>query len=267
MRKLILFLLILASFSSCKKYLDVNESPNNPASVTPGVLLTNTTVGMAFSNANDLNRATSLIMQHIAGTASQAVDYDKYVLEGYFDNQWNLELYNGVINNLVKIIDDYGAENSIYKGIAKLQKAYTISMLTDLWGDVPYSQAGYGLKFLTPRFEKQQDIYLGNTAEGIQSLFDLVREGIADLDKTPNVLKPGKDDIVYGGEVAKWKRMGNTLLLKFALQISNRNPALAKTIIDDVITANNFINSNSLDFEVPFGGSVGNQTHCTASTT
>jgi hypothetical protein len=258
MRKLILFLIILALFSSCKKYLDVNDTPNNPTSVPPSVLLPTTTMGIAFANANDLDRATSLLVQHIAGIASQAADYDVYKLEGYFDNQWNLELYNGAINNMIKIIDDHGATSPIYAGISKIQLAYAYSMLTDLWGDVPYSQAGRGLKFLTPRFDKQQDIYQGNAADSIQSLFDLVREGMADLDKT-SLLKPGKDDIAYGGDIAKWKRMGNTLLLKFANTISGVNPTLAKTTIDAVITGNNYINANNLDFEVPFGSTVGNQ--------
>lgn len=259
MRKLILFLIILALFTSCKKYLDVNRTPNNPTSVPPSVLLPTTTIAIAFANANDLSRATSLMMQHIAGIASQAVDYDVYKLEGYFDNQWNFELYNGAINNLNKIIDDHGETSPAYSGIAKLELAYAVSILTDLWGDVPYSQAGRGLKFPTPRFDKQQDIYLGNAADSIQSLFDLVKEGMADLDK-PSLLKPSsKDDIVYGGDLAKWKRMGNTLLLKFAMQISNVNPTLAKSTIDAVIAGNNYINANNLDFEVPFGSTVGNQ--------
>lgn len=258
MRKLILFLIILALFASCKKYLDVNQTPNNPISVPPSVLLPTTTTAIAFANTNDLDRATSLLVQHIAGIASQAADYDVYKLEGYFDNQWNFELYNGAINNLAKLIDDHGATSPIYSGIAKLELAYAVSMLTDLWGDVPYSQAGRGLKFPTPRFDKQQDIYLGNAADSIQSLFDLVKEGMADLDK-PSVLKPAGDDIVYNGNLGKWKRMGNTLLLKFAMQISNVQPALAKSTIDAVITGNNYINANNLDFEVPFGSTVGNQ--------
>jgi hypothetical protein len=258
MRKLILFIIIPALFASCKKYLDVNQTPNNPTNVPPSVLLPTTTVGIAFANTNDLDRVTSLLVQHIAGIASQAADYDVYKLEGYFDNQWNFELYNGAINNLNKIIDVHGATSPAYSGIAKLELAYAVSMLTDLWGDVPYSQAGRGLKFPTPRFDKQQDIYQGNAADSIQSLFDLVKEGMADLDKT-SVLKPAKDDVVYGGDLAKWKRMGNTLLLKFAMQISNVNPTLAKSTIDAVITGNNYINSNSLDFEVPFATSVGNQ--------
>ena len=258
MRKLILFIIILALFTSCKKYLDVNQTPNNPTSVPPSVLLPTTTVGIAFANTNDLSRVTSLLVQHIAGIASQAADYDVYKLEGYFDNQWNFELYNGAINNLNKIIDLHGETSPAYSGIAKLELAYAVSMLTDLWGDVPYSQAGRGLKFPTPRFDKQEDIYQGKPADSIQSLFDLVKEGMADLDKT-SLLKPTKDDVVYGGDLTKWKRMGNTLLLKFAMQISNVNPTLAKSTIDAVITGNNYINANTLDFEVPFGSSVGNQ--------
>jgi hypothetical protein len=258
MRKLFLFIIIpvLFSTSACKKYLDVNQNPNNPEKVPPSVLLPETTIGIAFANTNDLDRATSLMMQHIAGTGSQALDYDVYKLEGYFDNQWNFELYNGAINNLVRMIQDNQDANPQYAGIAKLEMAYAFSMITDLWGDVPYSQAGFGLKYLAPRFDKQQDIYQGNAADSIKSLFDLVKEGMADLDKT-SILIPGKDDIVYGGQIKKWKQMGNTLLLKFANTISNRNPTLAKSTIDAVL-AGDYIKSDTSNFEVPFGG-TGNQ--------
>jgi hypothetical protein len=259
MRKLFLFIIIpvLFSTSACKKYLDTNKSPNNPEKVPPSVLLPETTIGIGFANTNDLNRATSVIMQHLAGTASQAVDYDRYVLEGYFDNQWNFELYNGPINNLRRLIQENQETNPIYAGIAKLEMAYAFSLLTDLWGDVPYSQAGFGLKYLAPRFDKQQDIYLGNAADSIQSLFDLVKEGMADLDK-PSILLPKGDDIVYGGQIKKWKQMGNSLLLKFANTISNRNATLAKSTIDAVITGDLYIKNDTSNFEVPFGG-TGNQ--------
>lgn len=258
MRKLILFIIMVVLISSCKKYLDVNETPNNPTTVPPSALLSTTTVALAFANGNDLNRATSALIQHIAGVANQTQQYDIYNLEGSFDNQWNLEIYNGAVNNLQKLITDHEATNPVYSGIAKLEMAYILSIATDLWGDVPYSQAGQGLIYLTPRFDKIQDIYQGNSAEGITSLFDLVKAGMADLDKT-SLFKPAKDDVVYGGDLTKWKRMGNTLLLKFAIQLTNVNTALAKSTIESVLTGNNYINSNSLDFEVPFGVSVGNQ--------
>ncbi len=255
----IIFLIASIGLISCEKdFLAVNNTPNNPLSVPPTVILPNTTIGMAFANANDLNRAASVIMQHIAGVANQSASYDIYALDGSFDNQWNSEIYGGTLNNLQILIDQYSATSPAYSGVAKLEMAYVYSMAADIWGDVPYSYAGKGLKYETPRFDKVEDIYQGNATLGITSLFDLVKDGLADLDKTTS-LKPGADDRVYAGDLNKWKRMGNTLLLKFANQISNKNPTLAKSTIQTVLTGNNFINTNTLDFEVPFGSAVGNR--------
>jgi hypothetical protein len=259
MKKVSFLFFLLIAFASCKKYLDVNTSPNNPPKVPVSTVLPTTTVGLAFANSNDLNRATSALVQHIAGVANQTAAYDVYNLDGAFDNQWNSEIYGNDLNDLQIIIDQNAATSPVYSGIAKLEMAYIYSMATDIWGDVPYSQAAQGTKLLFPRFDKQEDIYQGNAALGITSLFDLVKSGLADLAKTPNVLTPGSDDIVYKGDKSKWTRMGNTLLLKFAIQVSNKNPALATSTIQSVITGNTYINSNDLDFEVPFGPTVGNQ--------
>jgi len=243
---------------SCKKYLNVNTSPNNPQTVPSTVLLPTTTIGIAFANSNDLDRATSAIMQHIAGVANQTQGYDVYNFSGAFDNQWNGEIYGGSINNCQTLINLDSSTSPAYSGIAKLEMAYAYSLATDIWGDVPYSQAGQPSTYLYPRFDKVQDIYQGNASLGIRSLFDLVASGMADLDKT-SFFKPKTDDIVYGGDLTKWKRMGNSLLLKFAIMLTNTNPTLAKSVISSVLSGNNFINDNSLDFEVPFGSGTGNQ--------
>jgi hypothetical protein len=256
----ILFLLLLATMGlgSCKKYLDVNTSPNQPTSVPPATLLPTTEIGIAFANSNDLDRATSAIMQQIAGVANQTQGYDVYNFSGAFDNQWNGELYGGSVNNCVAMINLDSATSPAYSGIAKLEMAYAFSILTDIWGDVPYSQAGQGDKYTYPRFDKVQDIYEGNAALGIRSLFDLVNSGLADLAK-PSTFKPKADDVIYGGDLTKWTRVGNTLLLKFAIMLTNIDPTTAKSVISGVIAGNNYINSNSLDFEVPFSTSTGNQ--------
>ena len=255
----ILLIVVSLGFASCKKgFLDVNSNPNNPTAVPPTVLLTNNTIAMAFANANDLNRAASLLVQHTAGVANQVQAYDVFNLDGAFDNQWNFEIYNGALNNMQVMIDQYAATSPAYSGIAKLEMAYVYSMGTDLWGDVPYSQAAKGLLYENPRFDKQENIYQGDSTLGIVSLFDLVKDGLTDLTKTSVLVPTAASDLVYKGDLTKWKRMGNTLLLKFAIQISNRNPALAKSTIESVLTGNNYINSNTLDFEVPFGAAVGN---------
>ncbi len=261
MKKILYILPILAiSFSACKKgFLDVNTTPNAPVTVPPGLILATVTTATAFANANDLGRAASVLVQHTAGVANQVAAYDVFFLDGAFDNQWNGEIYGGSLNNMQILIDQYAATSPAFSGIAKLQMAYVFSMATDLWGDVPYSQAAKGLLFETPRFDKQEDIYLGNTALGIRSLFDLVKDGLNDLTK-PSLLSPNAtSDLVYGGDLSRWRRMGNSLLLKLAIQISNRNPARAKTEIESVLTGNNFINSNALDYEVKFGSGVGNR--------
>ncbi|GAA3928228.1 SusD/RagB family nutrient-binding outer membrane lipoprotein [Hymenobacter algoricola] len=259
-----LLLTLTTAASSCSKdeFLDVNDNPNLPQSVTPNVLLTGIEATTGFAVGNELGRVTSLLIQHQAGIANQPATYDTYALRGAFDNSWNFELYGGALINTRLLIDQNQATNPVYAGLGKLMRAYNFALATDLWGDVPYSQANLGPANLQPRFDAQQDIYQGNTALGIESLFDLVRSGMKDLDNTSNLLLPGTaDDIVYKGDLVKWRRFGNTLLLKLANTISRKNPDLARTVINEVLAKGPtaIITSNTDDFEVPFGTSVGNQ--------
>jgi Starch-binding associating with outer membrane len=246
---------------STKEFLDVNGNPNNPSEVPASVLLTSTVVSTAFSNGNEINRITSLLMQHMAGIGTQSDPQDKYNIRGGLDNQWQFEQYAGVLENTQDMIRVANNTNSpAYAGIAKILKAYNYAMVTDLWGDIPYSQALQGLDQLQPRFDKQEDIYKGNSSLQIQGLFDLVKEGLADLDKTSTLTPSAANDPVYAGDLTKWKKAGNTLLLKLANTISRRDPALATTIINQVLAnPNSYITSNAEDFQVPFGGSVGNR--------
>jgi hypothetical protein len=259
--KIIVIIILSLSAGSCSKsYLDVNNDPNTVSDVPARLLLPNTTVSMAFANSNELGKAAALLMQYNANTnlGSVAGAYDIWNIGG-FDGQWTSEIYNGTLNNLGIIIQKTQGTSPAYSGIAKLEFAYTMSMTTDLWGDVPYSQAAQGLdangllKFPQPRFDAQMDIYLGNSAKGITSLFNLVRQGLAEI-ASPSVLKPSGDDMVYGGNLSKWTRFGNSLLLKFALQVSNVAPDTTKSVINSVLAGAPFIDdiNGTLDFNVPF---------------
>ncbi|QKG51335.1 SusD/RagB family nutrient-binding outer membrane lipoprotein [Hymenobacter sp. BRD67] len=256
--------LVVAS-TGCKvnSFLDVNQNPNSFETAPPGVVLTNLEVVNAFNTGNDVDRTSSVLIQHYAGVGNQIANVDNYQLQqsGFADAAWNL-YYQGTIYNANGLITVAANTSSpAYSGIAKLHKAYAFAVLTDLWGDVPYSQAGLALNNLSPRFDAQQDIYQGNATLGIQSLFDLVREGLADLAKTSAVTPSAVDDPVYSGDLAKWNRMGNTLLLKLANTISRKNPTLANAVIAEVLAkgTNAYITSNTDDFQVPFGSAVGNQ--------
>lgn len=247
------------TFASCNKFIDVNQNPNAALNVPSKVLLPTTSIGIGWANANELGRCAGILMQYNAGLQNSAATYESYNINDQFNNQWNSELYYRTVNNLRIIIAQSSENDPAYSGIAKIQLAYAFSLLTDLWGDVPYSEGGFGLDFPSPRFDKQEDIYQGNSGLGIQSLFDLVKDGIADLDKS-SVLKPTADDLIYKGDLSKWKKAGNSLILKFANTISVVNPTLAKSQIEYVLNSPiGFIDDNSLDLSVPFSATVSNQ--------
>lgn len=251
----------VVSVGGCSSdFLDVNNTPNNPLIVPPASLMTTLAYDASFASSNDLGRITSILMQYQAGINNQVLTYDSYNIRGASNDQWKFELYAGLLINAQKMIDNTQSTSPVYAGIAKIYKAYGFSILTDLWGDIPYSQALRGdNNVFQPRLDSQKDIYLGNSGSQIQSLFDLVREGMADLDKA-TVLKPGADDVVYAGDVKKWKRLGNTLLLKFAIQISRVQPDRAKDEITKVLaSADGYVNDNALDFQVVYGSVAGVQ--------
>lgn len=256
----VVFLLPALLLLGCEDFLDVNQSPNNPEKVPPSVLLPTGLIGSAFANANELNRFSSTVMDYTYGAAGGPAAWDIYNTDGAnFGNQWRFEIYGGAIvtfKDLIKAADELGSTS--YRGIAKIMRAYTFSIATDTWGDVPYSQAGLGEEFLQPRLDAQADIYKGNSGEGIQSLFDMIREGIADLN-TASTVNPGAEDVVYAGNLDNWERAGYTLMLKLAMQISDREPDLAASVINEVIAANMFITTNAQNLSVKFGGATGSQ--------
>ncbi|AOM80642.1 hypothetical protein BFS30_04690 [Pedobacter steynii] len=249
---------LVLSTASCKKFLDVNETPNNPLDVPPSVVLPGALVGSAFANSNELNRFGSVLIDVTAGAGNSPLRWDRYNTDGDdFGNQWRLEIYDAALINYKKIIENEGKYQSpIYSGISKIMMAYTFGMTTDCWGDIPYSDALRGNDATQPKIDTQKDIYLGNA--NVQGLFDLIKEGIKDLDKQ-GLLKPKTDDVVYGGDLTKWKKAGNTLLLKLALQISLVEPVKAKAIIDEVLASDSYIKNNNENLEVKFGAAVGSR--------
>lgn len=248
------------TISGCNNFLDVNDTPNNPLEVPAATLLSTGLAGTAFASSNELNRFASTIMSVTAGAAGSPLAWDIYnnVTGAEFGNQWNFELFGGALINYKKMLEEAEAENSpAYAGIGKIMTAYTFAMVTDVWGDVPYSEALLGdMEVTTPRLDSQRDIYLGNESEGIQGLMDLVREGLNDLEQE-SPLAPGSTDIIYGGDLEKWKRAGNSLLLKLAMQISQVEPTIAAQVLGEVAGANGYIDGNSSNLSVNFGGQVG----------
>ena len=211
----ILYILCLTLLVGCKTGDDLYLSPNDPAEANLSTLLTALEVNTMANVEGELPRISSILVQHSVGLSAQYTDIQNYrITEGDFDNSWE-GLYTGTMNNANILIHSAGSDNPYYAGIAKVMMAINLAIATDLWGDVPYSEAfkiDEGIR--SPKLDSQEDIY--------KSLDDLLAKAIDDFseDKGSNVFLPGADDLMYEGDVDKWKKAAYTLRARYLNRVS-----------------------------------------------
>jgi len=262
-RKILYIVPIAIFLASCTKdFLDINVDPNNPTSIEPSKLLPGIqkTLGDALS-MDENNGGLSEILAVYTHQMSTREEPDQYGIIGTdvnlatawtkllsaTPNPGTLAPVYGVLQNLEDIIKNgTDAGNLRYVGIAKVLKAYTFSVLVDVFGDVPFSEANK-LKegIIYPKFDDDATIY--------PALLTLLDEGIADLNNASaaNVLKPGNDDMTYAGSVDLWTRAANTIKLKLYTQI--RKTKSVATEVSALISGGKLINQTSHSFLIPYG--------------
>jgi hypothetical protein len=104
-------------------------------------------------------------------------------------------------------------KNTHFKGISQALMAYGLAVATDLWGNVPYSQAFQPLTFPKPKFDSQEEIYT--------AIFKLLDESLVNLNSTAvQASSPGGVDLLYQGDLAKWKKFAYTLKARYAMRLS-----------------------------------------------
>jgi len=223
--------------ASCKKELaNINKNPNATENPQPGYLLTaaeKLTADAYWGVDNNLN-SSLLFVQHWAKI--QYTDPDRYIFNNSsFTSLWKT-LYSQSITDLNQVIaiGDQQA-NANYKGVALTLRSWVFQILTDAYGDIPYTQAGKIDSFLTPAYDPQRTVYLGLLADlkNAQSLLDPAGPAIA-------------GDPIYGGNIGNWKKFVNSLRIRIALRIADQEPALAKQVFTDIQSEGGaFFTSNS----------------------
>lgn len=232
---LLFFSILLFSVTSCKKELvKVNRNPNAAQEAQPDYLLTAATKS-AVDEYWSITRSTnpsSLFVQQWA--MIQYTDPDRYIFTNNdFQEFWRVE-YSSIVNlnEIIDLADEQ--ENSNYKGVALVLRSWAFSLLTDAFGDIPYSQSIQIDKYLTPAYDAQKDVY-----EGI----------LNDLKSAQAALNPGgkpiAGDIIYNNNISLWKKFANSLRLRIALRISDREPEISKQVLADIQNEDgSFISSN-----------------------
>ena len=198
--------------SSCDSFLNVNTDPTRlkSASLTQSLVAAQGSLGLYMGS--DLHLYSSIFSQQAAGSGvsgDQTRMMDQYIVANVdVNNQWSA-LYAGTIADLNYIRQNaFKQGNPNHAGVAKIMQAFAFSIITDAWGDVPYTESMKGVANVHPVYDNSQTIY--------DSLFVLIDDGILDLKQT-NFLKIGSEDLIYAGDLTKWEKLANTLKLRLAL--------------------------------------------------
>lgn len=263
--KTILGASLLLMATSCDDFGDMNVSPNNPANPNTASLLSGVgrNIGAAVTNV-----VPGLYTQQLGDVTY--IEESRYKTVQFSYNGW----YTGPLNNLQYIIQlntDAATKNTAAANgsnanqiaVARIMKAYFVQYITDMWGDIPYTQALKGAENFSPGFDTQQAIY--------NEIFKELKEAQGQFDGGKAVV----GDILLGGNATKWKKFANSIRLIAALRLSKVDATKGKSeftaaLADGVLTSNadnvkytylseannehplynNYITSNRKDFAV-----------------
>lgn len=236
---------------SCDSWIDtdINTDPDAPADVPMSLLLPAIQQAAGYNLCgNDYVRTTNIWMQQFDGVVRQSYTEARYqLLPADVNNIWN-SVYTNIFMNTKILIDK--AENTEGKyspynaGIGKVLMATALGVSTDLFGDMPFSEALKGNEnVLTPKFDSQEALYA--------TINQYLDGAISDLGKASSEnLVAVKNDVIYGGNISKWKKAAYSIKARHALQLSNVKGSAAYT--EALSAAANGFSSNGDDFMVPW---------------
>ncbi|GAB3647160.1 SusD/RagB family nutrient-binding outer membrane lipoprotein [Echinicola sediminis] len=221
-----MILVVAISVSSCKDLTELNINPNgiDPEAVHPNLLITTVISETATAELNLGFGDIAGVMQHTQKDA-WFEDHNNY--------QWSNQSWSRYYNILedARLMEKRANELDLpfYTAVAKVMSAYNFGRIADLWGDAPFSDALKGdlggEQYLLPKFDTQQEIY-----EGIIALLD-----------EANQLLQGQEaatipqDVLYGGNILKWRKFANSLRLRYYIRISEKLPTVASSGIQEML--------------------------------
>lgn len=238
---ILIFIIAAIVGSGCKKgFLDINVSPNSPAEATPALVLPSAVANSAFVFGGYYQAVGAYWAQQYAQSAgaSQWATWESYNLTNNdFDRQFTL-LYAGALYDY-KYVKDKAAATGSWKfyAIAGLMQAYTFQVLADLYDKIPFTEALNGTGTLQPKYDDGQTVY-----EGLLAMID---DAMSKDLTTASIPNPGTTDVIFGGDMNKWKQFANTLRLKIYLRYVNVDANKYSTQIKALLAENNFLTTDA----------------------
>ncbi|MGL5113645.1 MAG: SusD/RagB family nutrient-binding outer membrane lipoprotein [Flavobacterium sp.] len=220
------FFMALFLLQSCSddKMDEINSNLNNPTNVPSRLVITDVMTASAFSiTGSDNSFYAGVYTELNAGCFGQMFNAQRRngepQLASTYNNSWNnsyiqLKTLKGIIEKCSTGGTEAGNVTTL--GIAQILYAYNLAILTDLFGDVPHSEALNSKVNMQPKLDKQEVIYL--------EVFNKLNDGIANLNKTSSYAGLGTQDLIYAGSTAKWKKAANALLARYTMRLSLKKP-------------------------------------------
>jgi len=242
-------LMVVQSCTKLENFGDTNQNPNNATEPITSALLTN--VLSQLGNTIFINGiATSGALYAQYATETQYTEASRYTkpvwnMDGYYSGPMydlqNIINYNSNSETAPKAVANGSNANQI--ATARILLAYYYWIMTDTWGDIPYTEALKGNGLI--KYDKQSDVY--------PALIKELKEAVAQFDGG----NPMSGDILYNGNIANWKKFANSMRLLMALRMSKINPTLAQTEFNSALSAG-VIQSNSENATLVAPGGVYN---------
>lgn len=231
---------------------EINDNPNSPTEVSEALQLSGLLGHFSYEVVgNDPARTPSLWMQQLAANATPltADNYDHKATD--VNNLWEFASYTAVMNN-ARDLDERATANGnfAYAGIAKTILAFNLGIVTDLWGDVPWSEA-FDPANTTPAYDAQEQVY--------DAVVGLLEGAIEDFGRD-SPMTPGADDLLYGGDMQKWERLAYTLLARYHMHLTNAPGSDAAQRAQQALAAlQNGFQSNADDADFQYVDAVGSE--------
>lgn len=229
------------AFSSCTKgFTEKNTNPNAVPEALPQQLLQPSVVNTMTYNMirnRNFNNELMQVTVDMGDAEGRVFRYDfRSNLSDYF--------YNGLYSQLTDIKDIYKVantapnSNSSYRAISLILQSWIYANLTDTFGDIPYFESNQGKDSLNfePKFDEQKTIYLDIFSK-LEQANELLKLDTAII---------GASDPIYGGNISRWRKFGNSLYLRLLLRISHK-PDVAN---DCIAKIREILETNSANYPV-----------------
>ena len=239
MKQILGVFLILFLFTACTTdFESINTNPNAPVSVQPDLLLR-----QVIYNYGDEMSYEGFVAGNLLGQYFTMIDFNLFdrhsLTEPQFGgNPWPV-IYRNLRDNEIMLASARENEAfAIYEGPALILKAYMAGALTDIYGDVPYSEALQGASgVVTPKYDTQEQIYLEK-----DGILDNLEQGISLLENYSGAAVL-EGDILFGGDLQAWIRFAQSLRIKYLLRISDRVEVAES--LQAIYDKGNYLSSNA----------------------